>query len=175
MRMMIKTKNAKKNINKKRLSQRGGSGRPSRGSSAGNNKYHKETLQLLDTLPPVPKHIPRFSIKVRVKDVEELIKIYKEASSLKELLADYIELHHNVELDKLEPEEIRRTLVKANETLNRYLKTLQDKYIYTSKKIRDDILLRADQWCDYIKKLIDLNKQNIAEIDEYLSIKNKYK
>ena len=172
MQSILKNRKTKKQI-KKKLSQRGGSGRasgrPSERDSNMPSAFNKlKVAAFVDKFPPAPKYIPHFNITVRIEEVQELQKIFGESFDLNKLIDSYKLMHLNL-LDKdSDPKQIRKELLEANTVLARMIELLKEKYIY-ARSGNPKQALNADKWCDYIQKLIESNKKNITEIEEYIA------
>lgn len=176
---IIKNSKTKKKIRKQKNIQRGGSGRTSRSNHPSQQenmpsafrKMQNEVahMKLLEPFPDAPKFIPKFRITVSIKDLEELQKIFGASPILDRLLDSYKIMH--LRFQDLEPRIIKKDLLDANKILERMIELLKKQYIYNTKEKNNiENAIKADKWCDYIKKLIEFNKKNIIEIDEFLAI-----
>jgi len=181
MQTILKNRKTKKQARNK-LSQRGGSGRASRNNGWSSRASHTSALnmpsgfyrlkeevkqiQFADAFPPVPKHIPGFTISVSIAEVSELKKIFTVSPTLDKLIDSYKLMHLN--LKDLAPKDIRKDLLDANIVLGRMIELLKEKYIY-SRSVSVEQAMQADKWCDYINKLIVANQKNIGEINEFLA------
>jgi hypothetical protein len=177
---IIKNSKTKKKIRKQKNIQRGGSGRTSRSNHPSQQenimpsafrKMQNEVahMKLLEQFPDAPKFIPKFRITVSIKDLEELQKIFGASPILDRLLDSYKIMH--LRFQDLEPRNIKKDLLDANKILERMIELLKKQYINNTKEKNNiENAIKADKWCDYIKKLIEFNKKNIIEIDEFLAI-----
>lgn len=194
MQTELKTRKTKKQVRKNKSqyceSQRGGSGKGVRASSASRNsrssragsrassgnglnnmpgafrilEQELEHTKFAAQFPVAPKYIPRFTITISVKDLEELKKIFNVSPILDKLIHTYIIMHAN--LKDLKPEKIKQDLLDANEVLKGMIQLLKKKYILIPNA-NAEVALQADKWCDYIQKIIYSNIEDISKI--YLS------
>ena len=170
----IKTRKTKKQVRKQRI-QKGGAASAASAASAARQKSPLTnrdwnnilgtslTLTKLDQIPPAPHHIPYFTIKVSVKELQELNKIFIESKSpdLNKLIDLYTNMHDNI--SRLKPEDIMENLQNANEVFRKMIELLRKTYI-NIRGGNPEKAMQADKWCDYIKKLIYLNIEDISKI-----------
>ena len=129
-------------------------------------KQELEQTKLAESFPPVPKYIPGFTITVSVEELQALKQIFTISPNLDKLILSYTKMHQN--LKTLKPKFIKTELLNANTVFIGLIKLLQDKYIY-ARTGNVEQAFTADNWCDYIKKLIESNNKNITEIDAFLA------
>lgn len=181
MQVILKNRKTKKQARNKL--QRGGSGRTSGRTSSDKYVHPANELNMpmafykiknelkhkliIDSLPPVPKYIPYFSINVKKQDLEELLKIFTNSPTLNKLINTYETMHERIK--DLEPMKIKTDLLNANTVFEKMIELLKEQYIY-SRSVSPELAMQADKWCDYIQKLIESNKKNIGEINEFLAV-----
>lgn len=163
MQSSLKNRKTKKQLRKK-LSQRGGSGRPS--SHGPSRRSTMGTTQEQEYAALLAKHEPpEITITVKVEDINVLEQSFPQ---LNKIIVPITKLYNDLKI-KQSPQDTKKHLEDANNLLSQVITRLNT-FIYSKTLLayNEDKQINAMRWCAYIEKLIALNYVDIQQINKVL-------